>query len=562
MTPNWPKRYLKAIESGKIPVSRKVAEVYRREVAWMTKPPDDPNFIWHFSAAAGQHHIDFMQNFCKQSKGSYGGKNISFMLFQLAKMQLVFGWVDDQGNRRFREIIDVRARKNGKSTEAAALCHDLLLDDGESGPEIYVVANSRDQAKDGVFTEAVNMRQQSPALRSLERKRQSDIYCAQNFGKIKALAAKTDNLDGLNASLVIQDEWHEQQNSALYDIMKQSQIFRDQPLYWLISTNGFRREAFFDEKYEEGSRIALWEEGFRTYRVLALIYELDSREEWLDEPMWIKANPGLGVIKKIETLREHVEQAKRDPTFLATVLTKDFNVPETSVDAWLSYDDIVNHKVASQKLLNNSYAVGGCDLSATTDLTCATLLILKPDDENLYVLQKYFLPQSKLDELQSETDHPKEAPYKKWVEQGWIIVCPGARVDYHAVTKWFYDMAVENDIRPLWVFYDAALSGYWVPEMEECGFDMESVRQGPFTWTYPMKQLGAAFQEHRVIYQNNPVLRWCLSNTCKKTTNKDGIESIQPVKASTKRRIDGMVSLLNAFTGYAKHADEIIPYLR
>jgi len=562
MTPNWPEKYLGEIESGKIEACRKIKAVYRREVEWMKNPPKDPRFIWHFDPELGQHHIDFMQRFCKQSKGSFGGQPIEFILFQLAKMQLVFGWVDDQGKRRFKEVIDVRARKNGKSTEAAALCHDMMLDDGESGPEIYSVANSRDQAKDGVFTEAVNMMSQSPALRAIERKRQSDIYCPQNFGKIKALAAKTDNLDGLNASLVIQDEWHEQQNSALYDVMKQSQSFREQPLYWLISTNGFRREAFFDDKYQEASGIALWEDGHQTYTTLPLIYELDERDEWTDETKWIKANPGLGTIKRVEMLRENVELAKREPSFLPTLLTKDFNVAENTADGWLGFDELVNEETVDTAYLEHSYAVGGCDLSATTDLTCATLLIVKPGDDNYYVLQQYFIPQGKLDKLQGETNNAKEAPYARWAEQGWLTICDGARVDYHAVTEWFAQMVRVHDIRPLWVCYDAALSGYWAPEMEEYGFDMEKIRQGPFTWTYPMKQLAGAFQEHRVIYQNNPMLRWCLSNTAVKTLNKDGIESIQPIKASKSRRIDGMVSLLNAFVGLQNHIDEIMPYLR
>ena len=143
-------------------------------------------------------------------------------------LQLLFGWVDDDGYRRFRECVDIRARKNGKSTEAAGLAHDLLLNDGENGPEIYVVANSRDQAK-LVFNECTSMRAKSPALRTIEKKRQSDIYTPFNDGIIKPLAAKTNNLDGLNAHGVIQDEWHEQKNSALYDVMVQSQSAREQP---------------------------------------------------------------------------------------------------------------------------------------------------------------------------------------------------------------------------------------------------------------------------------------------------------------------------------------------
>lgn len=561
MTPNWPQRYLNEIRSGKIVADKKIRAVYEREVEWMLNPPDDPSFCWHFDPAVGQHHIDFMQRFCRNSKGKSGGKPITFELFQLAKMQLIFGWIDDSGMRRFREIVDIRGRKNGKSTETAAVAHDMLIDDHENGPEIYCVANSRDQAKDGVFTEACNMRMQSPALRSLEKKRQADIYCPMNFGIVKPLAAKTDNLDGLNASFVSQDEWHEQRDGALYDVMKQSQSFREQPLYWLISTNGFRREAFFDQKYAASSGIALWEDGYHDYRTLPLIYELDSRDEWTDESCWEKANPGLGRIKSLQTLREHVEQAKREPSFLPTVLTKDFNIPENTAEGWLTYDEAHNSLAVKFEYLEHSYAIGGCDLSATTDLTCTTLLIQKPQDDHYYVLQQYFIPQSKMDALDAMRSD-REAPYRKWAEQGWLTICPGSTVDYNAVTQWFVDMVQKHDIRPLWVCYDAALSGYWAPQMVEYGFDMEKIRQGPFTWTYPMKLLGGVFHDHRVVYQNNPMLLWCLLNTAKKSANRDGIESIQPVKCASNRRIDGMVSLLNAWTGLQNHIDEYLPYVR
>lgn len=556
---NWPQKYLEAIRSGSVKAGKKIIAVYERECEWISNPPKD--FQFHFDAKLGQKHIDFMQYFCKQSKGKAGGQPIKFDLFQLAKLQLVFGWVDANGLRRFREVIDVRGRKCGKSTETAAVLHDMLLNDKENGPEIYCVANSRDQAKQ-VFTEACNMMAQSPSLKGVEKKRQADIYSKLNFGIIRALAAKTDTLDGLNSSFVCQDEWHEQKNSALYDVMKQSQSFREQPLYWLISTNGFQREGFFDDKYEFASKVALWEDGFHDYRTLPLIYELDDREEWQDPECWEKANPGLGNIKSRQTLREHVEQAKRDPSFLPTVLTKDFNIPENTSAAWLTYDEAVNETVVPIDTLKNSYAIGGCDLSATTDLTCATLLIMKPGDSNYYVLQKYFIPESKLNPEDEKHRTDKEAPYQKWAELGWLKICEGATVDYNDVTQWFVDMVREYDIRPLWVCYDAALSGYWVPQMEETGFVMEKIRQGPFTWSYPMKVLHGAFKEKRIIYQNNPVLRWCLMNTAVKSLNKDGIESVQPVKSASNRRIDGMVSLLNAWTGFQKHSDEFLSYLR
>ncbi len=555
---NWVREYLKAIKSGDEVVGRKIRTVYEREYSWIQNPPE--NFPYYFDEKHGERHIEFIETFCKHSKGKYARRPLLLELFQKAKIQLVFGWREKEtGLRRIREVIDIRGRKCGKTTETAGIEWDMLLNDGESGAEIYCTANKKDQAR-LIFDEAVNMRSQSPALAAVTQKRQSDIYFPAAFSFIKALAADTKTMDGLNAHFFCQDEFHEARTRKIYDVMKQSQTAREQPLAWLISTNGFVREQFFDETYTYASSVALWEEGFHDYRLLPLIYELDAREEWTKPECWAKANPGLGKIKSVKTLAENVEKAKRDPGFLPTVLTKDFNIPENSADSWLTYEQAVNEKIVPMEQLMHSYAIGGCDLSATTDLTCATLLIKKPDDENFYVLQQYFLPKKRVEEL--SLLGRSEAPYALWAQQGWLTLCDTATVDFNLVTEWFVKMVSKYDIRPLWVCYDAALSGYWAPQMEEYGFDMERIRQGPFTWTYPMKELGGVLADHRVIYQNNPILRWCLINTAKKSTNKDGIESIQPVKCASNRRIDGMVSLLNAWTGYHKHIDEFLPYVR
>jgi len=435
----------------------------------------------------------------------------------------------------------------------------MLIADGEIGAEVYCTANKRDQAA-LVFNEAVTMRSQSPQLRLVTKKRQGDIYCPATFSVMKPLAADSRTMDGLNAHFFDQDEWHEAKTRKIYDVMIQSQSAREQPLAWLISTNGFLRESFFDDMYDLASRVALWEEGYEDYELLPLIYELDRREEWTDPSCWAKANPGLGKIKSLEFLKSTVEAAKRDPSFLPTVLTKDFNIPENSSETWLPYEACVNEDAVSMEFLNKSYAIGGCDLSATTDLTCATLLIRKPGDDRFFVLQKYFLPASRVDAV--EANSKREAPYKMWAEQGWLHICEGAAVDYHAVTEWFVEMVKKHDIRPLWIAYDRALAGYWVEEMSGYGFDMEKIAQGPFTWTYPMKRLGGLFEDHKIVYQDNPMLRFCLVNTGVKTTNRDGIQSIQPVRTGATKRIDGMVSLLNAFTGFCNHEEEYLAYVR
>lgn len=458
-----------------------------------------------------------------------------------------------------REVVDIRGRKCGKSTETAAVEWDMAVNDGESGAEIYCTANKKEQANI-IFSECANMRQQSNSLAAISKKRQSDIYIPFSMSYIKSLAADTSTMDGLNTHFFSLDEWHEQRNSKLYDVMIQSQSTREQPLAWLVSTNGFVREGFFDDKYDEAANVAMWNPGFEDYTMLPLIYELNERENWMEPEHWAEANPGLGRIKKIETLAENVAKAKRNPSFLPTVLTKDFNIKENSAEGWLGVDAIINTAVVSMDYLKNSYAVGGCDLSSTTDLTCATLLIRKPDNNRFFVLQKYFLPKSKVSAV--DIKDKREAPYRRWEKEEWLSVSDGATVDFHAVTEWFAGMVRQHNIRPLWIGYDAALSGYWKEEMEAYGFDMEKIRQGPFTWTYPFKELGGLFEEHRICYQNNPILRWCLMNTAKKSTNKDGIESIQPVKVNTYRRIDGTVSLLNAYTCLKNHEEEYMRYIK
>ena len=198
---NYPRIYLEAIRSGAEVVSKKVRTVYEREVGWMDEPPED--FPFYFDEAEGERHIRFIEKFCRHSKGRFARKTMKLELFQKAKIQLVFGWrYKDTGFRRFTEVVDVRGRKCGKSTETAAVEWDVLLNDHESGPEVYCTANKKDQAN-LIFTECVNMRTQSPALKAITDKRQSDIYCSNNMGFIKALASDTSTMDGLNPSFCL-----------------------------------------------------------------------------------------------------------------------------------------------------------------------------------------------------------------------------------------------------------------------------------------------------------------------------------------------------------------------
>ncbi len=550
---NYIREYVELIKRGKIKTSARVRKVYTRLLKEIDRPPK--NFKYYFDEETGERPISFIETFCKQSQGDLGAP-LELELFQRAYIQALFGFLDKEtGYRRFRETMFLVGRKNGKTTLMAGIALYLLTADYEGAAEIYSVATKKDQARKAL-TEAVNMIKQSPELRAVLKKRRNDVYFAATSSKFEALASDSNTLDGLNSHGVIIDELHAIRDRNLYEVMKQSTSSRRQPIIVMITTAGTVRECIFDDMYEYACRVADGEEVDEAF--LPILYELDERSEWLDPKMWIKANPGLGKIKQVETLRSFVERAKKNPADRAGVLCKDFNVRENDSTAWLPFDVINNEAVFDLADVYDTYAIGGCDLSSTTDLTCATLLIRKPNDKTVYVLQHYFLPQARIDELadkkQRSGGHSNdEAPYKLWAERGLLTACQGARVNYSDVTAWFVQMREQYKIDCWKCGYDRALAGYWVDEMTANGFTMDKVIQGTYTFSQPMRELGAALQDKLVNYNNNPVLKWCLSNTGKK---EQGLNNIMPVKISEKRRIDGMVSLLNAWVVYVRDYED------
>jgi phage terminase large subunit-like protein len=371
------------------------------------------------------------------------------------------------------------------------------------------------------------------------RKRKTDLYFSPTFSKFEPLASDSNSLDGLNAHNVIMDEVHAWKDRNLYDVMKQSMTSREQSLLDIITTAGFVRSGIFDSLYEYACNVL--DGTVEDDRFMAFVYELDDKNEWTDFRMWEKANPGLGTIKSYDELAANVERAKSDPDFLPTVLTKDFNIRETVAGAWLTFDTVNNEETFDIEELRNSYAIGGVDLSSTTDLTCATLLIMKPDGKK-YVLQQYFLPSESIERKVAED----KIPYDKWSDRGLVKLSDGNKVNYSDVTEWFMKMIREYDIRPLWIGYDPWNSTYWTEEMKNMGFNMIVVRQGARTMSQPMKEMAAELGAKTINYNNNPVLKWCLTNT---SVKRDENDNIRPIKgANSRQRIDGAVSLVIAYT--------------
>jgi len=541
---NYILEYWAKIESGEIQACKRLKQQYQKLVDEIHNPRDP----WIFDIEKASRPIQFIEKFCKHSKGKWIGKPVRLELFQKAKLQAVYGFVHKEtGLRRAREVFTLVGRKNGKSTEKAATGLYMMIGDGEGGAEVYSVATKKDQAR-LVFTEAVNMVSQSPALSKHIKKRKTDLYFPVTFSKFEPLASDSNSLDGLNVHNGIIDELHAIKDRNLYDVIKQAMSAREQPLLDMITTAGFVRENIFDSIYDYACRVL---DGLvEDERFLAFIYELDDRDEWTDFRMWEKANPGLGTIKDYNELAANVERAKNDPDFLPTVLTKDFNVRDTVAGTWLTYEQINNEETFTMEEISDTYAVGGVDLSSTTDLTCATLLIMKPGSEKKYCLQQYFLPSELLEKRVRED----KIPYDRWYDRGLLKLSEGNKINYSDVTRWFLRMIEEYRIHPVWIGYDPWNSQYWVDEMIQRGFTMEKVRQGAQTLSQPMKELGADLQAKRINYNNNPILKWCLTNTAIK---RDDNDNIRPVKGQNQRqRIDGAVSLLIAYTVLFNHMDD------
>lgn len=542
---NYLKAYLDAIEGGEIVVCKRIRKVYTRLVYEAENPGK-----YRFDEERANRPIEFIERFCKHSKGEWAGQPVRLELFQKAFISALFGFVDSKtGFRKYREAFFMVARKNGKSTMLAGIALYMLLADGEAGAEVYSVATKKDQAKI-IFDEVCHMVSQSPYLRKHIKKRKSDLYFSASMSKLQPLGKNSDTLDGLNSSCVILDEAHAVKDRNLYEVMKQSQSARTQPLFVTITTAGTVRECIFDDMYSYACKVA---DGVITDPTfLPIVYELDSKAEWKDPGAWFKPNPGLGRIKKLEDLMAKVERAKQSPKDLSGILTKDFNVRETLYNAWLDFDTINNESTFSLEDFRGCYAIGGADLSLTTDLTCATVLMLNPDTRERFVWQMYWLPEDNFNQRVQE----EKIPYDKWREAGLVRLCRGNTIDYSDVTAWFLELVNEHGITPLWVYYDSWSARYWVEEMEGYGFKMERCIQGAKTLSLPMQNLGADLQAKKVNYNNNPILKWCLTNTA---VQEDRNGNIVPKKASSpKQRIDGTASLLDAYVGLYEKYNEFL----
>lgn len=496
--------------------------------------------------------IEWIEKFCVQTKGENAGKPVKLELFQKAIIQALFGFVEKKDKTRlYTKLVLFLGRKNGKSTLASLILLYVMISEKGYRKKCFSVATTAAQARESWETAKV-ISEISPVLNKVIRTNNDGIFYDKKKSEFKPLPNASNRLDGKDSSVILADEVHAWLDMNMMDVMYDSMAAEREPLFIEVSTMGTIRESVFDQEYENLSKV------IKTYdrpgkikspRTLIFIYELDDYKDIEEQECWIKANPGLGTIKKYDFLYNKIEEAKNDPNKLPNIYCKDFNMRMTSNKSWLSFEMTYNTEKIDLEKLKYSYAIGGVDLSSTTDLTCATLLIYKEGKK--YILQQYFLPEIGIEKRIKED----EIPYDKWVERGWLTLSENsASVRYSDVTEWFIKMRQELKLGMLYIGFDPWGATYWKEEMEKNGFTLEKVIQGAKTMSGPMKILEADFKTKSVIYDNNQILRWCLTNT---EIQVDVNENIRPIKGRNRRkRIDGTVSLINAYVVLMNHLED------
>lgn len=541
--------YFSQLYDGRINACEKIKRQSENILMALAKPQE-----YHYDHSIAMRHIDFIERFCCYPSGIKMGQPFKLELFQKARFQAIFGFVDDNDLRQYNEVEIVEGRKNGKTSELGAVELDLLCNDRENSPQIYNLATKRDQANLG-FNAVHKMVMRSPYLSKYIRKRASDLYFARNMGFIKAMASDTSGLDGLDVHGAVIDELAAIKNRDLYDLIKQAMGARSQPLLFTITTNGFVRKGIFDSQYDYASMVI--QDPSIDKHFLPLIYELDSPDEWDKPECWIKANPGLGTIKSMDYMTQMVEKAKKDATFRPTVFVKDFNLKENPTSRWLSYSEA--HCTETVPEYAWRYGIGGFDAADSVDLNAAKMLCIRPGDPNIYVKSMYWIPSRVIEEQQEKgnRDGRDHVPYDIWIAQGYMRTCEGRKVDKRVVLDWFRELADKEDIYPLYIGFDPwhvsdELKAAFADEFG--GSVLVPVRQGTKTLSEPMKSLKADLMEHRVIY-DNPIDEWCLLNTDVKS---DINGNIQPCKTDVRtQRIDGTAALLDAYVVLENKRDEL-----
>lgn len=539
---NYIQEYHHKIQTSEIVAGQWIKRLYEKITAGLR------DGLFYFDDRKANRAIEFIEAFCHHCEGR--NDLIKLELWQKATVCLMFGIVDDDGLRVFREVFLVMGRKNGKSLFASACIAYMTYLDGEYGAKIYCLAPKLEQAAI-VYDNFHKMLTQEPELAAMAQKRRSDIYLEMTNTSIKPLAFNAKKSDGFNPHMTVCDEiasWPAEQGRKQYEVMKSALGARKQPMILSISTAGYVNDGPYDELMTRSTAVLLGNSGER--RLLPILYIIDDPKKWDDIEELKKANPNMGVSVKPDFFREEIAIAKNSLSKRAEFLTKYCNVKQSSTQAWVPYEvvDAVTQGSYSLEDFRSSYCVGGIDLSQTTDLTACCVVIER--DGKLHVFTKFFMPTNKVDELQQR----EGVPYRLYVSAGLIQLSGENFVDYVDCFDWFRRLVEDYEILPLQVGYDRYSSQYLVQQMEQYGFHMDDVHQG-FNLTPVLHEMDGLLRDQTLQLGDNQLLKSHFLNTA--VTQDTETRKIRPVKIDPRCHIDGFVAVVDALTVRQKWYDQI-----
>lgn len=446
----------------------------------------------------------------------------------------------DTKKRKYTQAHISVSRKNGKTSLAAVLGLFALIADGEPAASVIMAANSREQARIDFDAASAWARQLDPRRKSLKVLR-NEIVFEKNNAKLKVISADATKLDGSNDSFIVVDELHEAPDSKLYDVLRSGQGFRQQPMIMSITTAGFRIGGFCN-LFEDYCKEVL--QGVKQDDSLfALLYTLDEGDDWTDPSVYPKSNPNLGITVNRDWLMAQVNQAKNSPSSEVGVRTKNLNQWVSSSNVWIPEHIIKNSmkKLDMSEFRNdNRYIVYmGFDLAAVSDLTAFTIMLVDPDEEKYYFKTWYYLPKRALDgKYNSEL-------YKMWAQKGYLTLTDSETTDYayikNDILYWYNNLEVQL------VSYDSWNATSLVNDLIKEGLPMQSYSQSIGNFNRPTKELERLILSDKVVIDNNPITRFCFDSVELKV---DINGNAKPCGDHEKKKIDGVISMLNCLGGY------------
>lgn len=526
-------KYAKMVTAGETPAGKLVKLACRRHLDDL-KQSKNKSFPYYFDKETAEVRLAFY-GLCCHYKGDMAGKPINPELWQCFVQGAVFGWKrKSDGKRRFREVYEQVAKKNGKSTDAAGTALYCLTVDGESGAEIYSAATSRDQARI-IFETARQMVKRSPALQEYVNVLTNNISVPSTAGKFEPVSSEAGNIEGKDVYVGLIDELHLHKTREVYDLLKGGTAARSQPLIWVVTTAGFLTEGICKERYDYAVKVL--EGVIDDDELFAYIAQPDKGDDILSPEVWIKANPNLGVSVKIDDLKNKARTAREIPSAYNTFACKHANLWVSSSEKWMNMEKWnASGRDAPETDLTQRRCYAGVDLSSKLDLTSVALDF--PLGGGWYaVIHHSFMPEDTMYERERKTG----IPFSAWVKQGYITAIPGATIEQSWVEEWIRARAKQYKIVEICV--DPYNASEFINHMEADGFTCVEVRQGFLTVSEPMKDVEAKAIEGKIIHFGDPVLRYAMSNTVKVS---DPAGNIKYDKSKTTEKIDPVAAFITA----------------